>query len=138
VDSTEAASALEHAEQLSSKARRAARWYVVFLILFGLASAAMAASFSLVGSARGSLTVTLTFLAVTFVLLGWGQRQSTTLVGMGRIHLAVMLSWGGLWAVTVLVGSFVFPGEPGWWVSGGIAMAAPCLVGSYVTQRRTR
>lgn len=137
MENLEASRALENADRLSSKARQAGRWYARFLILFAVASALFASSFTLVSDKAGSLAMTGVFLAVTFVLLGWAQRQKTVLAGMGRVHSAVMLCWGLLWAVTVVVGSEVFPGEPAWWISGALAMAAPCLVGAHVTYRRT-
>lgn len=137
MENLEATRALENADRLSSKARLAGRWYARFLVLFGLASALFAASFSLASGQRASLTLTAVFLGVTFILLVWAQRQQTTLAGMGRIHAAVMTSWGVLWGVTVIVGTRLFAHEPAWWISGGVAMAAPCLVGAYVARRRT-
>lgn len=137
METFEAAQALEHADQLSSRARRAGRWYSLFLLVFGAASVLFASSFSFITSEWGVMTLTGLFLLATTALLVWAMRQRTALAGMGRLHAFVMVVWGLLWGVTVIVGSSVFPGRPLWWVSGGVAMALPCLVGAWIAYRRT-
>lgn len=137
MDTFEASQALDRIDQVSSRARRAGHWYAIFLTIFGTLSVLFASSFSLVTGKWGALTLTGLFLLATAALLIWALRQRAALAGMGRLQAMVMGLWGLLWAVTVGVGSTALPGRPLWWISGGVAMAMPCLIGAWVVHRRT-
>ena len=134
---TASTDALERATQLSGRARRSTRWYGSYLLVFAAGSFAVSVLTGAVPGPRGTLTVMLLWAAFLAVTTIWIARQKTSIRGMTRLHLAVILSWAVLWGITVTVGEHYFADQLWWWVAGGLAIALPPVVGAVVTFRRT-
>ena len=127
-DSQTAAQTLERAAHLQQQGRRAARWYVRYLVAFAVASFVMAALFGVVGSFWGAAVITPLWVVFVCSLSVWAAHRRTFLKNFGRRHTAMILVWSAAWALTVIVGTRSFPGQVWWWALGGIAMAAAPLV----------
>lgn len=137
MENLEATQALAQAERFRREARHSGRWYALYLALFAVASVLFAGLFGIVGNRWGATLLTPLWGVFLVFLTVWSQRKKTSVAGMSRLHLTVIGSWAVLWGITVIVGSVYFQGRPGWWLAGGVAMAAPCLIGAWVAFRRT-
>ena len=129
--------ALEHAAQLSATARRSTRWYGNYLLVFAAGSFAFSVLTGVLHGGHGVAVTTglwAVFLAVTTV---WIARKQTSIKGMTRLHLYVMLGWTAAWSATVLLGEAYFAAQVWWWLLGGAAVALPPVVGAVVAYRRT-
>lgn len=133
-----AATQLSQAERLAAKARREARWYVRYLVAFGIASFGLACVFAFVGGLTAVAVTTPLWVLFVVGLSVWAARHPVTLRGYGGLHLAIMGSWGVIWLVTVFVGTSRFPYAWPWWFGAGLAMAAVALCGAGVALRRSR
>jgi hypothetical protein len=49
---------------------------------------------------------------------------------------AMIAGWGLLYATVLALGTALFPGEPGWWLPGAVAVSLPGFVSAYLTSRR--
>lgn len=116
-------------------AARADRWYVRYLLASGAASLVAATVLGLVDGSVLAVAVSMpVWLAVLVGLSVWsGRRQRGD-----RLPTAVFAGWAAGWALTVGLGTTVFPGVLAWWVAGGAVMAAAAAVGAYATHRRRR
>ena len=131
------AAQLDQAARLSGAARRSSRWYRGYLLVFAAATFVLALATGLWAGAAGVAVVTGLWGAFVAVSSVWLARRPTTIRGMTRLHLGVMLAWAAAWALTVVLGSTVFAGQLGWWVAGGLLTAAAPLVGAALAHRRT-
>lgn len=138
MEPTEAALALDQADCLTTMTRRTGRWYFRYLVLFAVASFLLATLMGVLGGRIGAAVLTPLFVGFVVFLTVWSQKHTTMIRGFHRLHLSVIGAWTGLWAVTVIVGMTWFPEKVIWWVSGGIAMAVPCLLGALAVHRRTQ
>jgi uncharacterized membrane protein YjjP (DUF1212 family) len=137
MENLEATDALARAERLTWEARRAGRWYGIYLVAFAAASALLGGLFGVVGNLWGTAVLTPLFVVFVGALTVWAQRKRTALQGVAALHGVVIGSWAVLWAVTVIAGSLYYQGRPAWWVAGGLAMAVPGVVGAVLVFRRT-
>ena len=130
--------ALHRAQQLDHQARRSARWYVRYLIVFALASFVMASLFGVLPGRWGVAVLTPVWVVFVVALSVWSTRQRASVRGMTQMHLTMMLGWTLAWLATVIVGSSYFPATLWWWVLGGAVMAIPPLLTARQVDRRTR
>ena len=128
---------LDQVARLSGAARRSSRWYRTYLVVFAAASFALAVATGLLAGTPGVAVVTGLWAAFVAVSSVWVVRRPTAIRGMKQLHLGVMLGWTAAWAVTVVVGSTVFPGQLGWWVLGGLLTASAPMTGAVLAHRRT-
>lgn len=131
---------LTKAQRLASmSSRTAARWYVRYLVLYGIASFGLAVVFAFVEDGRLATLVTMPVWAIIIIGLSvWSARQRTAARGFGAIHGIVIGVWAAAWAATIGLGSTVFAGVWQWFIGGGIVMAGAAFAGAYVTHRRSR
>lgn len=134
----EASEALHHADALSAAGRASSRWYIRWLAIFAVMSFGLSLGVGLTGGPRAIVVVMVVWGAFIVALTAWSARQQTWGPGMTRTHMAVMICWAVIWGLVVVLGSTRFVGEPGWWVPGGLALAAPPLVGAVRVARRLR
>ena len=139
METTDAHDDLARAERLTAASTTAARWYVRYLVVYGVASFALAAAYAFVGDGLITTVVTMPLWAVILVGLSvWAARQRTAVRGFGAIHGAVIGVWAAAWALTVGLGTTVLAGVWQWFVGGGVVMAGAAFAGAYVTHRRSR
>lgn len=128
---------LDEVARLSGAARRSSRWYRTYLLVFAAASFVLAVTTGLLAGTPGVAVVTGVWAAFVASSSVWVVRRPTAIRGMKQLHLGVMLGWTAAWAVTVVVGSTVFPGQLGWWVLGGVLTATAPVAGAVLAHRRT-
>lgn len=138
MDHIEASTALTQAAQLNRRGRSASRWYARYLVLFGCACIVLAVGVGLSGGFPVVLIVTGLYVAVVIGLSVWSMRHRVVMRGMGAMHTAVIIISMSLWAVTVGLGTTLFADQLGWWLGGGLAMAAPAFIGAVLVFRRTQ
>lgn len=137
MDNTEALAQLSQAQRLAATSRAAAGWYVRYLIVFGVASFGLAASFAVVSPRTIAFVITpiwlVLVLSLTIVVV---LRHKTAVRGYATIHSVVMTVWVVAW---MLVMNLTLA-ETGWlWpVLGGAVMASAAFVGAYVAHQRSR
>ncbi|MEV0700173.1 hypothetical protein AB0I53_20005 [Saccharopolyspora sp. NPDC050389] len=134
----DAAAQLARADRLGAEARRGGRWYVRYLVVFGIASFAMAAAFAFVDSSTAVIVTMPLWIAFVVGISVWSATRKVGLRGFGSLHGMVMLAWTLAWITTVVVGGNWMPDVWQWWLGGGIAMAAIAFVGAGVAHRRSR
>ena len=135
---TDAQALLGTAERLAQRSRRAARWYALYLLLYGVGTFALAL---LIGIAPGPLGVSLGMGVWMVLLIGltvYQRRQQALIRQFARLHLIVISTWAVLWVITVVVGTIFFVGDLSWWVPAGLVTALPALVGASYVLRQTR
>ena len=98
----------------------------------------MCIGFGLMGGRWAAIVITPIWVLLVVALSVWSMRQRSVVAGMGWIHAWVISGWTVAWAVTVFVGSSVYPDTLPWWVLGGLLTAIPPVIGAVVTARRTR
>ncbi len=126
------------AERLAQRSRRAARWYAVYLLFYGVGTFALAL---LIGIAPGPLGVSLGMGLWLLLLVGltvYQRRQRALIKRFARLHLIVISTWAVLWVVTVVVGTIFFVGDLTWWIPAGLVTALPALIGAAYVFRQTR
>lgn len=129
--------ALEQAARLSAQARRSTRWYASYLLVFAAGSFVASVLTGALRGPYGVLITTLLWAAFLVVTTLWIARKKTSIKGMTRLHLPVMVGWGLAWTSTVLIGEHYFADRIGWWVLGGAAVALSPLIGAALAFRRT-
>lgn len=67
-------------------------------------------------------------LAVLSVTLLPGATVSKS--GMGRRWLAALLWWGGIYAACLVVGLYLFPAVPAFWLPAAVVTALPLALGA--------
>ncbi|GAB3446041.1 hypothetical protein GCM10027570_16930 [Streptomonospora sediminis] len=103
-------------------------WYHRYAFAF----AGIALSFPLaLGFAPSIVTVAIgmpIILAAVCALSVYAYRQPVSPHRYGRLHVAMIISWGALHTVTMLVGTTLFPNMLWWWVAGALLCALPPLI----------
>ena len=138
MEQTDADTQLTTARRLAAtSSRTAARWYVGYLVVYGIASFALASVFAFVDDTRLAALVTIPFWLVIVVGLSvWAARQRAAVRGFGVTHGVVIGVWAAAWAATVGLGTTVFAGVWQWFLGGGAVMAAAAFAGAYATHRK--
>jgi hypothetical protein len=137
MDKTEALAQLAHAQRLTATSRAAAGWYARYLVVLGIASFALAASFAVVDPRTVALVITpIWLLFVLGLTIGVVLRRKTAVRGYATIHSLVMTAWSVAWVLTVSLTTS--SGGWGWPILGGGVMASAAFAGAYVAHRRSR
>lgn len=137
MDKVDALAQLAQAQRLTATSRAAAGWYARYLILFGIASFALAASFAVVNPLTIAFVITPIWLVFVLGLtIGVVLRRKTAVRGYATIHSLVMVAWSVAWMLTVNL-TMAWGGWR-WPILGGGVMALAAFVGAYVTHRRSR
>ncbi|MEU5849054.1 hypothetical protein [Saccharopolyspora shandongensis] len=134
----DAAAQLARAERLGAEARRGGRWYVRYMLVFGVGSFAMAAVFAFVDGKTATFVTMPLWIAFIVAISVWSATRKVGMRGFGALHGAVMLGWTLAWITTVVVGSNWMPDVWQWWIGGGVVMAAFAFAGAGVAHRRSR
>ncbi|WP_086828216.1 hypothetical protein [Allokutzneria sp. NRRL B-24872] len=137
MDHDDARASLAEAQRLAGVARVAAGWYSRFLVLFGISSFVVAASFAVVDRMTAVAVITpiwlVLVLGLTIVVV---LRSRSSVRGYASIHGAVMAVWSAAWVLTM---ALTTPTSASWLpLLGGAVMAIAAFVGAYVAHRRSR
>lgn len=110
------------------------RWARRYFSLFTLASLVMVPTIGLGGKAA-VLPTMLAWGAVILLLVFWAQRQGVVGRSSWRLHGFAWGAWGLLWAVTVIVGTNLYPYVPAFWFPAALVVSAPLAVAAVVAGR---
>lgn len=136
-DASAASASLRDAAAARDRLAGRARWTRRYFALFALASPVMVLTVGL-GGRWAVLPATLGWAAVMTVMVVWAQRQGVVGRGSWRLHAIAWGAWGALWAVTVVVGSTLYPGVAAFWVPAALVVTAPLVVAAVLTGRPGR
>ncbi|MGI8311607.1 hypothetical protein [Saccharopolyspora hattusasensis] len=134
----EAAAQLARADRLGAEARRGGRWYVRYLLVFGVASFVLAAVFAFVDNSAAVVVGTPLWIVFVVGISVWAATRRVGLRGFGALHGMVMSAWTSAWIATVVVGGNWMSQVWQWWLGGGGVMAAIAFVGAGVAHSRSR
>jgi hypothetical protein len=134
----DAAAQLARADRLGAEARRGGRWYVRYLLVFGIASFAIAAVCAFADGLTAAVVVTPLWIVFVIGISVWAATRNVGLRGFGSLHGMVMVAWTLAWTATVLVGGNWMSHVWQWWLGGGVVMAAIAFVGAGVAHSRSR
>lgn len=138
VGRTEAAASLAAAKEAADRMRRKASWYAVYCIAFGtvIPTGTLVIGLNPSSAVR---TAAIALMAVAIAaLVVYAVTRPVTAPWFGRLHTAVMLSWGLLYSATMLIGKPLFPGDPAWWAPMSAATAVPFAVAAVWVLRTAR
>lgn len=129
---------LDDATRMANTTRRAARWYANYLLAYAAGTVLLAV---LIGIAPGRLGVGIGMVCWLALLIGltlYQRKQQAKIKRFATLHLIVIMTWASLWIITVMAGSYFYPGDLSWWLPAGIVTALPALIGAIVVYRATR
>jgi len=134
---TDPAETVRAAEDAERRMRQSARWYPLWVTVFGLFTVVLVALTPVMSSLRGTLFTGVGFVVV-IGLWSWRTWQPVRPVSDMRIAI-----WIGLWLVlfllvVLLVGPAVAGGSVALWALLGVVQALPAFVEAGVWARRTR
>ncbi|MGI8336040.1 hypothetical protein ACRYCC_39375 [Actinomadura scrupuli] len=136
VDAVTAQGALDHAARLRATVDHRSRWLVRYQTVFGAAAFLMVLTLGMLDGPAGVIAGTAVWVAVIVALSVYAIRQPVAHRGTAVAHGAMLTTWGLLYATVLAVGTALFPGEPGWWLPGAVAVSLPGFVSAYLTSRR--
>lgn len=134
--SADAQARLADAERVQEAVRRRSRWYVRYLVVFGIATIGAVTA---AGFVRGPVSSAVFAVGWTAFVVGvsiWGARFGATRRGFQRTHLTWLAVWLVLYLAVLLGGLAWFPHDPAWFLPGGVVTALPCFVTAYLEARR--
>ncbi len=139
MDSNQAAALLRQAETTTHQARRAGKWFAIYLAIFGIASIPLSL---LVAWSHGRPSVAIPIMLGWVVLVAaaaiWSARQRGALKATKKISAFAFVAWGIAWAITVSLGASLFADSLLWWLAGGVVMALIMFSAAAYTARRAR
>lgn len=126
------------ASRSAEPAHRAARRFGFCLLSCAAGTVLLAV---LIGLAPGAVGITIGVVLWLLLLIGltvYQRRQQALIKEFNTLHVIVVMTWASLWIITVMGGSYFFPGDLTWWLPAGIVTALPPLIGGLVVLRATR
>ncbi|GAB3205260.1 hypothetical protein ACQEU5_02070 [Marinactinospora thermotolerans] len=134
----EARTALTTAGVIDAKVRATGRWYASWAACYAVLTAGCTAVLGLFPGPGVIVVATLTWASAIALLTALAQRRSATVPrGQGRRHGMMILAWALLYGAVLLIGLYLFPGEPAWWIPGALLTAVPPAVAAWQTLRAT-
>lgn len=133
-DASAASSSLLGASAARDRLAGRARWTRRYFSLFALASLVMVPTIGLGGKAA-VLPATLAWGVVVLLMVLWAQRQGVVGRSSWRLHGFAWGAWGLLWAVTVTVGTNLYPYRPVFWLPAALVVSAPLAVAAVLAGR---
>lgn len=139
MDNNQAAALLRQAEDTSNKARQGGRWFVRYLMIFGIASIPLSL---LVAWSLGRPLLLIPIMLGWGVLVAaaalWSRRQRGSLKSSSKVSTAAFAAWGVAWGITVGFGANYFQDSFLWWLGGGAVMTVIMFAAAAYTARRAR
>ncbi len=133
----EAADLLGTVDRVHARVRGAASWrYVGWLSGMAVATVMYLAAMGLVGSDTEVLVLSIPFavcVAGLSVTLLPGSRVSST--GFARRWITALVSWGVLYAASLVIGLSFFRGVVAFWLPAAIVTALPLVLGARAEAR---
>ncbi|HEY9374583.1 hypothetical protein [Streptomyces sp.] len=125
----EASEALTHSRAMEEAVRRQSRWYVRYLIVYGVAQLALVPAVLLWhGPMAVGVSTTLFALCVTGLSF-YAAKQRSVRRGFGLRHGLIIASWGVLYAATLAIGPRVAPDSVPFAIAAALCCGVPMAVG---------
>ncbi|MYT15709.1 hypothetical protein YWIDRAFT_05187 [Streptomyces sp. SceaMP-e96] len=125
MDRKEAREALTSADALASRIRRGARWRAPLAFLLGIVMMVLTALYGLLIQPSVRYAVPVVLLLPLFALVIYTATRPVVPRHYRALYAVITATGGGIYAVTVTLGTALFSGEPLWWVPGAILCALP-------------
>ena len=139
MDSNQAEALLRQAEDTTTQARQAGKWFARYLAIFGIASIPLSL---LVAWSHGRPSVAIPIMLGWVVLVAvaaiWSARQRGALMATKKISAVAFVAWGIAWGITVSLGASFFADSLLWWLAGGVVMAVIMFGAAAYATRRAR
>jgi len=126
---TEAEATLASARTARTSLVAGGNWLRRYLLVFAAASVPVVLLIGL-GGQRGATIGTMLWLFLVAGMSWWGARQHVVLRGHKRRSFLAFGGWGVLYGATLLVGVYLFPGQPGFWVPAAVITPVPLVLGA--------
>lgn len=127
---------LERSESAKRAVRAEAHWAATYLAGFGIAALVLIPLGAFLDRWPVVVAVNAAWMVLLVALPVWASRRQVTLRGAGaQIGIAFAL-FGLLYTVTGVLGVTRFSGDLWWWMTGGVASAAPLLLAAGRQARR--
>jgi hypothetical protein len=124
---TEAEAALADARTARTSLAAGGNWLRRYLFVFAAASVPLVLLIGL-GGQRGATIGTMLWIFLVSVMSWWGARQRVVLRGHKRRSILAFGGWGVLYGATLLLGEYLFPGQPAFWVPAAVITAVPLVL----------
>ena len=121
---TEVEVALADAHTASAALAARGNWLRTYLLVFAAGSVTVVLLIGLEGR-RGATIATTLWLLLVAVMSWWGARQRVIPRGHKRRTLLAFGGWGVLYGATLLIGEYLFAGQPAFWVPAAAITAIP-------------
>lgn len=134
---TDAANALARAEDLDAAVRRESRWYVRYLVAFGIATVPAVTWAGFISGPRSAVAFTVVWVGfVVGISVLYAGRQRVARRGYARLHFTWLAGWLAAYCAVLFPGVAWFHGELAWWLPGAVVVSLPCFVAAYLEARR--
>jgi len=127
---------LADADRLQAAVEHRAKWYVRYLVAFGIATIAAVTAAGYVNGPVSAVVFAVVWGAFVISASVWGSRFGATRRGFARTHLTWLACWLGLYLVVLFGGIAWFPHQLAWFLPGGVVTALPCFVTAYLEVHR--
>ena len=134
--SGDAQARLDDADRLQEAVRRRAKWYVRYLVAFGVATIVAVTAAGFVNGPVSGTVFALVWGAFVVGVSVWGARFGASRRGFQRTHLTWLACWLALYMVVLFGGLAWFPHQLAWFLPGGVVTSLPCFVTAYLEARR--
>ncbi|PBC85688.1 hypothetical protein SAMN05216511_1552 [Streptomyces sp. KS_16] len=138
MDKKEAREALASADALASRIRRGARWHAPLVFLLGLVMMALTALYGLLIQPSVRYAVPVVLLLPLFALVIYTATRPVVPRHHRALYAVITATGGGVYALTVTLGTVLFSGEPLWWVPGAILCAVPFFLVGMLERKAVR
>jgi len=133
---TEVEVALADAHTASAALAARGNWLRTYLLVFAAGSVAVVLLIGLDGQRGVAVGMALWFLLIA-VMSWWGARQRVILRGHKRRSFVAFGGWGVLYGATLLVGEYLFAGQPAFWVPAAVITSVPLVLVACWPPRRS-
>lgn len=128
---------LAEAERLGQAVRRESRWYVRYLVAFGVATIPIVTWAGFLSGPVSGVAFTIVWAGfVTGISVLYAGRQRVHRRRFARLHLTWLTAWFAVYCAVLIPGVSWFHGQLAWWLPGGVVVSLPCFVAAYLEQRR--
>jgi len=132
----DAQSRLADADRVQEAVRRRTKWYVRYLVAFGIATIIAVTAAGFVRGPVSGAVFAVVWGAFVVAASVWGNRFGATRRGFQRTHLTWLAVWLALYMVVLFGGIAWFPHQLAWFLPGGVVTSLPCFVTAFLEARR--
>lgn len=136
LDPAAAQARLADADRVREAVRRHSKWYVRYLIAYGVATIGATTAAGFVHGPVSGTVFAVVWVAFVSGSAIWARRFGATRRGFTRMHMTWMGFWLATYLIVLFLGVAFFPHNLAWFLPGGILTSVPCFVAAYLEARR--